>query len=151
MIFKQLREFFIFTRRERNGLLVLITILFLTICLDIAIPFILPVKEYDVSKWKEETDRYYAAEPIREEPLKEDPAKELYMRDLDPNKVGQADLINLGVPPRIAANWIKYLQKGGRFKKKEEVMKLYGMSTQLYNSLEEFLVIPENRSFIKSY
>jgi DNA uptake protein ComE-like DNA-binding protein len=50
----------------------------------------------------------------------------------------------MGVPAGIAANWIKYLQKGGRFKKKEEVMKLYGMTNDRYRQMEEFLAIPDD-------
>ncbi len=144
MNFKQLREFFIFTRKERNGLLVLVFILFITICLDVSLPYILPVKEYDVSKWKEETAKFYAASPPKADTSRQDQIKEDFKGEIDPNKARQVDLEKMGVPAGITANWIKYLQKGGRFKKKKEVLKLYGMTTELYRRLEKFLVLPEN-------
>ena len=151
MQFKQLRDFFVFTRKERNGLLILIFILFLAICLDFSIPFLLPDKKYDVSKWKEETEKFYSADSnsirknlILEEPRKEVVAEKITMTNFDPNRVEQALLLKLGVPAGIAANWVKYLQKGGRFRKKEEVMKLYGMTSGLYQHLEKFLVLTES-------
>lgn len=145
MMLKQLREVFNFTRKERNGLLVLLFILFVTICLDIALPFFLPEKEYDVSKWKEETEKYYAAAPVKVDTVSNGAETEKFVGVIDPNRVEKVDLLKMGVPAGIAANWIKYLQKGGRFRKKEEVMKLYGMTTERYSQLEKYLAIPEKQ------
>ena len=68
---------------------------------------------------------------------------------IDPNSAVLTDLLNIGIPERLAANWIKYLQKGGRFRKKEEVMKLYGMTGDLYRNVEGYLAIPEQLVALK--
>ena len=68
MIFKQVREIFIFTGRERNGLLVLLFLLLLLVCLDFALPILLPEKVYDVSAWKEEAEKFYAKIPSETKP-----------------------------------------------------------------------------------
>lgn len=138
MLFKQVREMFIFTSKERNGLLILLFILFVTICLDFALPLLLPEKTCDVSAWKEEAEKYYATIP-----LKVEPEAEIFKGVFDPNVVVDKVLIEIGIPPGIAANWVKYLQKGGHFKKKEEIMKLYGMTSDLYRKVEGYLVIPD--------
>lgn len=139
MIFKQLREIFVFTRKERNGILLLLFILFLTLCVDIALPFILPEKEYDVSSWKEEAQKYYTAIPpvaVAE--------KITFKGVIDPNFAGLTELTEMGIPSGLASNWVKYLQKGGHFKKKEEVMKLYGMTDNLYKKVQGNLQITEH-------
>jgi competence protein ComEA len=138
MRFKQIREFFIFTHKERSGLLILLTILVLTILLDVAMPFLLPEKECDTTAWKQEVEKYYAAVPAKKEA-----EQRVFVGVFDPNRVEQVVLQRLGLQPGMVSNWIKYLQKGGRFKKKEEVMKLYGMTFEQYQKIEQFMVIPE--------
>ena len=144
MNFKQVREFFIFTRKERNGLLVLMFILLVIICLDIYLPFLLPDKVYDVTAWKEEAAKYYAKIPSGSKPEK------LTFRGVfDPNSVGLTELKKIGIPDRIASNWVKYLQKGGRFRNREEVMKLYGMTDELYRKVEGNLLVPKKIGKLK--
>ncbi|MCX6222358.1 MAG: helix-hairpin-helix domain-containing protein [Bacteroidia bacterium] len=138
MHLQQLREFFIFTRKERNGILFLLFILLCVLCLDFALPYILPEREYDVTAWKEEAEKYQAAVSPKEEPMKAS-----YEGVFDPNFPVFTELSRAGVPAGLASNWIKYTQKGGRFRKKEDVRKLYGMTDDLYQKLGEHLMIPE--------
>jgi DNA uptake protein ComE-like DNA-binding protein len=51
----------------------------------------------------------------------------------------------MGVPSKVASNWMKYLQKGGRFKNKEELKKIFGMTSSLFEHLNSSIVIkPSN-------
>jgi len=138
MNFKQVREIFIFTRNERNGILLLLFILLIAVSLDLSLPFLFADREYDVTAWREEAEKYYASVPS-----KAVSEEKVFEGVFDPNSVGPSDLSKMGIPAGIAANWIKYLHKGGHFKKKEEVMKLYGMNFDLYRSVERHLQIPE--------
>jgi len=140
MDLQQLREFFIFTRKERNGILLLMFILLCVLCLDFALPYILPEREYDVTAWKEEAEKYHAAVSPKEEPLKDS-----YEGVFDPNSPTLTQLSTAGVPSGLASNWIKYTQKGGRFRKKEDIRKLYGMTDELYQKLEGHLMIQERQ------
>lgn len=60
----------------------------------------------------------------------------------NPNNAEQNVLLQIGIPVKIVANWLKYLQKGGRFYKEEDVMKLYGMSSEIFDKLKGHLLIP---------
>ena len=144
MKFKQIREYFIFTRKERNGLLILVLILMLTVLLDFLIPFLVPEREYDVTAWKQEAEKYYAAVPFEK-------GQELitFKGVINPNNAGDTTLLQLGMPQKLVSNWIKYLQKRGRFRNKEDVMKLYGMTTELYRKVEGYLIIPEKSGIQK--
>jgi competence protein ComEA len=137
MIFRQIREYFLFTRRERNGLLVLVFILLATVCIDYLIPHMVPEQVSDVSELKAEAEKYYAGNTSGNE-LNGNPVKGIF----DPNHITREDLIKLGVPPGLAGNWIKYLQKGGKFYRKEDISKLYGMTDDLYEKLKVRLVVP---------
>jgi competence protein ComEA len=134
MNLKQLREFFIFTRGERNGIMVLLLILTVAIILNIILPYIFPVKRFDTTAWNEEADKYYAKIPPKEKP--ERPKIE---GTFDPNAPTSSELIKFGIPAGLAARWVKYIEKGGHFKSKEEVMKLYGMNDILYLEVEGHL------------
>ncbi len=138
MDLQQLREFFIFSKKERNGILLLLFILLCVLCLDFALPYILPEREYDVASWIEEAEKYHAVVSPKEDPLKVE-----FEGIIDPNSPSLTELRIAGVPAALASNWIKYTQKGGRFRKKEDVRKLYGMTDDLYQKLERHLVIPE--------
>lgn len=50
----------------------------------------------------------------------------------DPNVVSLQSLLNMGLSPRSAHIWVKYLSKGGRFKKREDVLKIYGLPPKWY-------------------
>jgi hypothetical protein len=60
------------------------------------------------------------------------------------NQTDLKSLTELSVPVFLAERWLKYLEKGGRFKKTEDVKKLYGMSVSLYNQLSNHLYVQES-------
>ena len=137
MIFKQLREYLVFSRKERNGLLILITVLLLVISADFFVPLLVPHKEYDTTEWKKETEKYYSSVSVKPESV-----KPVFRGLVNPNEAGKSVLLQMGLPAGLASNWVKYLEKGGRFRKKEDVMKLYGMTGELYHRIEEYIEIP---------
>jgi competence protein ComEA len=151
MSFKQLREIFIFTSKERNGLLILVFILFLLVCGNFFLPYLIPKKEYDTSGWEREAAKKYslpepviAAQAISSSNAKISvPSPDTFSGTFDPNGAELKVLLQIGIPPKVAANWIKYLQKGGEFYKKEEVMKLYGMNDESYDKVKDHLIVPD--------
>lgn len=61
----------------------------------------------------------------------------------DPNEASEADWKRLGVPARIAGNIIRYREKGGHFRKKEDLLKIYGFSDDDYARLEPYVAFAE--------
>jgi DNA uptake protein ComE-like DNA-binding protein len=61
----------------------------------------------------------------------------------NPNTVSYDSLSLLGVPEHIANRILKYRENGGRFKKKEDLRKIYGISSELVDSLYDWIEIPE--------
>lgn len=62
----------------------------------------------------------------------------------DPNKATQEELTSLGMPSRTASGIINYRNKGGRFKVKSDLKKMYGLDTTLYTSLVPYIQLPQN-------
>jgi DNA uptake protein ComE-like DNA-binding protein len=59
----------------------------------------------------------------------------------DPNQVTYDELMKLGFNSRQAQNLISYRGKGGKFKTKQDLLKIYGIDDNLYRSLEDYIVI----------
>jgi competence protein ComEA len=60
----------------------------------------------------------------------------------NPNTVDFTQLLQLGLDSTISARLIKYRSKGGRFKIKSDLAKIYGLKVEQYQSLEPFILLP---------
>ena len=61
----------------------------------------------------------------------------------NPNKASLEDLTNLGFSKNLSNRIIKYRAKGGKFKIKHDLDKIYGMDSSLYLRLVPFIDLPE--------
>ena len=75
---------------------------------------------------------------------------EIRMQVFDPNTVDSMTLLHLGFKPWQAKNMLKYRAKGGRYRKKEDMKKLYGMTDSMYVALEPYICIQQNSIVIDS-
>ncbi len=131
------RELFSFSAKERNGIIGLLFIIFILLVIGKLIPRLIPSDKTDFSGWDAEVKAYLDRNKT------EMPGEiTLHPEAFNPNEVDSVYLINIGLPPRVAANWIKYLRKGGRFRDKEGVKKIFGMTPALFDRLDSFLVFP---------
>ena len=59
----------------------------------------------------------------------------------NPNNISEDSLWLLGIDMYTASNWIKYLNKGGRFSSNEDVRKIYGITEKSYARIDTLMVI----------
>jgi competence protein ComEA len=69
--------------------------------------------------------------------------KSISLFNFDPNTVTQNELQNLGFSSKQAKTLKNFREMGGRFKSKEDLKKIYGVSDKLYQSLEPYIQFPE--------
>ncbi len=142
-----LREFFHFTRKGREGITALLCVIFILMVIQIALPYLMKDRQ--------------AVDPAREAEIEqvldpqEDKGEESAIKELkpfDPNKAGFEELTEMGIPAKVASNWVKYLEKGGHFGKASDISKIYGMTPELFNRLEGFARIPKgvNRQQVRN-
>lgn len=62
--------------------------------------------------------------------------------NFDPNTATVAQLQELGLPQFIAERIDKYRSKGGKFRKKEDLAKIYGLYPETYERLEPYILLP---------
>ena len=148
---KWIRALFSFSRKERNGIVVLLTVIFCLIVFGKLIPLFSQSEKTDFSKWEAEVDNYFSKANEKEEIPAELPVT---LSAFDPNVVDSIGLAKMGVPSKVAVNWVKYLQKGGRFRTKDEVKKIFGMTPSLFGRLDSFIVfqfIPNTPSKVNDH
>ena len=63
------------------------------------------------------------------------------MQQFDPNTADSSTLVHLGLKPWQASNMLKYRAKGGRYRKTEDLQRLYGMTDSMYLALLPYVVI----------
>ncbi len=78
------------------------------------------------AKWKKQ----YACDTIA-----------ICMQQFDPNTADSSTLVHLGLKPWQASNMLKYRAKGGRYRKTEDLKRLYGMTDSMYLALLPYVVI----------
>jgi competence ComEA-like helix-hairpin-helix protein len=64
----------------------------------------------------------------------------------NPNTVTVEELEQLGFPQFLAQRIDNYRQKGGRFKLKADLQKIYGMPADLYEQLYNYIDLPEGKT-----
>ena len=68
------------------------------------------------------------------------PQPELF--HFDPNTIGPDSLCLLGFSEKQALSILKYREKGGRFRKKEDFARMYVVSEEKYAELEPYIIVP---------
>ncbi len=71
------------------------------------------------------------------------PSKSVKLSPFDPNQASEAQLEELGIAKWMAKRIINYRTKGGQFRKKEDLQRIYDFPTDLYTKLEPYIVLPE--------
>ena len=136
-----IRELFSFSKNERVGIIILLLIIFLLILSAEIIPLFVKDDQTDLSAWKSEVDTYLTntGNQISVE-------KTLKPVIFDPNQVDSLGLVKMGIPLNLISHWVRYLDKGGRFRNKRDVKKIFGMTPQLFEQLDSFISIPPANS-----
>jgi competence protein ComEA len=157
---KWMNMFFDLSRGELNGLLALFVIILLVGFLPLIwTQFInddskLNGLEADIKKleWREaevKAHRYTF-------PKKHILQRKVNLVPFDPNALNAEGWQDLGLSLKQAESVMKYVVKGGKFYKKEDVKKMYTISPKLYAQLEPFIRIEQSdtsgrRTFAKPY
>ncbi len=124
-----------FTRREQYGILALMILIIIFTLVRIITPYFITYPDF--SEIIEDVTDYIIIEDsdIIESDI------EYKIELFNPNEVTKSQLISYGISEKTSENWIKYLEKGGRFYKKEDVKKIYGITTIIYDAIYPYLKI----------
>ncbi len=144
---KTIRNFFGTTRAQTNGFVGLLVIITIAIFSQPLTRWWVSIRPTDFSKDQAELDsltRLWMVEQ-KEEQRAEISKKEFAYFNFDPNTATKNELISLGFTDKLAARIINYRNKGGRYRVKSDLLKLYGMDSSFYANLVPHILLPETK------
>jgi len=133
MRFEWLTGLFNFSRKDRNGILILLVVILILLVLRMALPFLIPIREVDTSKWNVEVDQFLKAQEVKL-------ADSIRIIPFDPNNVDSLTLVRAGVPVRVVGYWMNYRAKGGVFRDMAGVRRIYGLTPIVFQKIQGLLV-----------
>ena len=90
-----------------------------------------------VALWNHQNDQGDMDPP---EPQKQD------LFNFDPNNIQANDLLRLGFTRNLATRITRYREKGGKFRTKSDLLKIYGVDSTFYLQIYPFISLPERET-----
>lgn len=141
-------KYFTLNRRERNGVIAMSAVLFFLLLVKYYVaycysPVVTPVVVTDLTETAKQLAELKMKKRYEEKQLSALAGRKnsASFFNFDPNTVTVEQAVQLGFKEKTAQTLLKYRSKGGKFRKPEDLKKLYGVSDQLYERLLPFIVI----------
>jgi len=146
---KLIKDYFSFSRRDRLGVLVLTLLVVLVWVLPyyFSKPRPLAIQELKLSAALVDSVRNGAATEEktkfagREQAGKKWVALPFKTFAFDPNKLDEKGWVALGLREKTAATILKYRSKGGRFRKVEDLQKIWGLPPGFYERVKDSVLL----------
>lgn len=140
------KEYFNFSARERRGSIFLSLVIFFQIIFLVSIkrfPNDFPppdekiVSDFlEIEKSKVGKNNFKDARPVINN-------EDVRFFNFDPNRIQKAEWLRLGLSEKQSIVIQNYLSKGGKFRVKKDLKKMYCISENQYHSLEPFILLPD--------
>jgi len=145
-VHRWVRNFFGFSRSQTNAFVLLLPLLALIMLSAPAYRWWVSHRPRDFSKDKQTLDSLIAHWDTKSADttiiLQADALPSSFFT-FDPNTISEADFQRLGFSKKLSTRIAHYRQKGGKFRVKADLLKIYGMDSALYAQLVPFIRLPE--------
>ncbi len=144
--------YFQFTRKERNGIILLVAIIGLIWGAYVGSDYFFKKDVNDYRSFEQKVDDFYKSiDSVK--PLNQDTHIVSFNKDtciVDVNAPDFQTLLCIGLNEHLSKTWLNYIHKGGKFKQIDEVKKLWGMNDSIYNNILPYLTITaEEHKYVK--
>lgn len=141
------KEWFSFSRSEKNGILVLLVLIVALSSVRILWGYFKNETTTDFTEYEEQISRMTNKEDVNKEGVKND---SVIFFVFDPNTVSKYDFEKLGFSEKNAETLDKYRKSKGVFKTKDDFRKLYFINDSIFNLYSPYIVIEPEESEKKS-
>ncbi len=149
-----IRQTFGFRQGEVNGFLILCILIILLLLAPLFYPLFFPPVSFDHSADQIALDSLAALlekkDSVKDShhgPAAESAPKASVLFDFDPNQISTEQWQTLGLPKYLAERILKYRSKGGKFRIKGDLKKIYGFPEPLYQQLHGYILLPDSLTF----
>ncbi len=137
-----IKEYFNFSKREQNGMLVLFAILLVLIGANIFVSVHKSNPKVDFSDFETEIDSFLVYQQTHFDD------SELFA--FDPNTASREDLLRLGLSPKSVNGIMNYREKGYKFYKPEDITRVRTLKPEEYEVIKDYIVI-ERQQYSNNY
>lgn len=134
-----IKDYFSFTRGEKRGTLVLLLIIIVLIIVNFYIDILKKNTQTDFSEFESAINTF---EKETHNNQKREITTEFFQ--FNPNTISDEEWIRLGFKDWQIKTINNYKAKGGNWKTKNDVSKIYGLDTAHFKLLYPFILLPEN-------
>src|SRR5436190_13885731 len=138
-----IRAFFGFSRTESNAFIILMPLMCILLFSEPIYRWWRSRRPYDILDQNYKADSVLASlKWLDSDSLTVNP--ELLITKpfrFDPNTADERTFLQLGLAAPIARRIVRYREKGGKFKQKESLMKVYGMDSEWFENVKPFVSI----------
>ena len=153
---KKWKEYFAFSRKERNAVIILLALMFILLVLpnffksskaEIPVINLSLQKQFDsvIEKNNSYSKENYSSENNNDGNSSNSYASsneiKLNLFPFDPNTLSEDGFQKLGLPQRNINTILHYRDKGGKFRKPGDIKKVYGLNEQLADKLVPYIKI----------
>jgi DNA uptake protein ComE-like DNA-binding protein len=148
---RKILDYLTFSSKERRGIFVLLILMAALIIFNLLAPYIFRRKPTDFSDFEKQIALHEArhgkvndsvSNNKRSESIEKNGAEiKLTPFDFDPNQLTGDQWKKLGLDDRKIKVILNYRNKGGRFRVKQDLAKIYSISEQEYRILEPYIMI----------
>lgn len=141
---KRKRIYFVMTAEQWLGVVVLVVLVVGTL---MVVKRFQPPKEDETVWVNDSTKSQFADYQEKQDSIRKAQWRKqrdtiaIRMEVFDPNTADSSTLVHLGFKPWQAKNMVKYRAAGGRYRKPEDLKKLYGMTDSMYQALTPYIYI----------
>ena len=141
---KRKRIYFVMTAEQWLGLVVLVVLVVGTL---MVVKRFQPPKEDETVWVNDSTKSQFADYQEKQDSIRKAQWRKqrdtiaIRMEVFDPNTADSSTLVHLGFKPWQAKNMVKYRAAGGKYRKPEDLKKLYGMTDSMFQALTPYVYI----------
>ncbi|TDB67927.1 ComEA family DNA-binding protein [Arundinibacter roseus] len=158
-----LEDFFGISPKESRGALLLIVVSMFCLLLPLGVKHLILARFQDASVPFSIQSLDSAAALLPEpmaakgksygvsQPNSNSPEKAIHLTFFDPNQASVEALMDLGIPRFLALRMDNYRKKGGKFKRPEDVQRIYDFPPALYSQLKPYISIPTSEIDLSTF
>lgn len=135
---KWIKPYFSFSKKDRNGIIVLSVLILVAFMANIAINY-LPEKNEDYSEFRQALSNWENTEGNNSSKI------EQLLFTFNPNTISETALDSLLLPEYVKRNLSSYRKAGGKIKKVADFRKIYGMNDSIFSAIEDYIDIPARK------
>ncbi|MBL4624090.1 MAG: helix-hairpin-helix domain-containing protein [Flavobacteriales bacterium] len=136
------KDYFTFDKRQRNGVIILLLLIALAIILRLFLPFLFQKEKEAKSNFESQVLAFEASAKKEASQKFKDSNQETDLFDFNPNHLSKKKWLLLGLKDWQINVIHNYESKGGVFRTKADVKKMYGIKEEQYDRLEPYIRIP---------